>query len=125
MGSRAPVGDLSPQRSPSRRPGKAPLREGMRTLPGARSSNPAGLAGAGGRRLPGFSALQSAKAPRPRGDWVEGSLPALLPAPPTPGRAGRWGAPAPSPTPLETWAPRGRREGMLPSPGRGRRGEGR
>ncbi|XP_047651889.1 basic proline-rich protein-like [Phacochoerus africanus] len=110
-------------------PGRKPQREGMG--PPARVSlcTPrfARLgAGAGGRPLPSCSALQTAKAPRPRGDRAEGILPPTNPAPPPPpGGTGRWGAPAPCPTPLETWAPRGRREGLLPSPGRGGGGEGR
>ena len=52
-----------------------------------------------------------------RSDLQEGLLPAPARSsptcPPLPGGAARWGAPAPSPTPLETWAPRGRGEGVL------------
>lgn len=54
-----------------------------------------------------------------RGPWSPLPLP----------RAERGGGvsppPAPSPTALETWASCGRGAGMLPSPGRGRKGEGR
>lgn len=100
-------------------PRRSPLREEMGTLPRSRFANPALLwegAGAGGRRLPSCSALQSAKASRPRGDWVEGTLPTpvLCPSPHHRRRSGEVGAPAPSPTPLETWAPGERRAGMLP-----------
>lgn len=105
MGSRAPVGDLSPQRSPSRRPRRSPLPEGMGTLPHSHSAHSALLqegTEAGERNLPSPLALQSAKAPRPLRDWVEGIVP--LQYHPLPGGVGKWGAPAPSPPPLETWA---------------------
>lgn len=85
MGSQAPVGSLSPWRSPSRRRGEAPCGTGWEPWPvHARHSTPS--SGAGGRRLPGGLALQSAKAAWPLGDWVKG----LLPTSPGPlGGAGR------------------------------------
>ena len=97
-------------------PRRSPLRQGMGTLPRARSANPAGVdkgAGAGGRRLPGRLALQSAEAPRPRGDWVEGSLP-LPPPPRSPTLpAEREGGVRPPPARLR-WKP-----GLLAGTGRG------
>lgn len=97
MGSRAPVGDLSPQRSPSRHPRRSPLPEGMGTLPHSHSAHSALLqegTEAGGRNLPSPSALQSAKAPRPRSDWIEGIVP--LQYHPLPGGVGGGVRPPPA-----------------------------
>lgn len=135
MSSRAPVGDLSPQSSPSLRrphPGKIPCGREWGTLNGSGSANSAFLRGAPGRASDACTAaqlLQSAKATRLSGDGVEGIRPppphAINPSPR--GGAGRWGAPAARPQSYSAgnlgssrgWG------GDAASPGRGRRGAGR
>lgn len=93
MGSRAPVGHLSPLAEPLPPAWRKPPREAMGTLPGSRSANPASPgegAGVGGRSLPNCSALQSAKAP-----WSRGYPPAA--ASPSLGRSGEVGCARPQP----------------------------
>lgn len=120
MGSRAPVGDLSPLAEPLPPAWRKPPREAMGTLPGSRSANPASPgegAGVGGRPLPNWSALQSAKAPWSRGDPPAAASPSL-------GRSGEVGCARPQPDSagnLGSWRAPG---GDAAESGPGRRGRG-
>lgn len=126
MGSQAPVGDLSPQRSPSRHPRRSPLPEGKGTRPHSRSAHSALLqegTEAGGRNLPSFFSFIKCKSATAAQQLDRRDRPPSIPPPPR--RSGEVGCARPQPASAGNLGCSRAPRGVLPRLGGGRRGEGR